>query len=110
VPFQFIPTNVRKPDFVSMPCKTVELLAERCPVRIVERVSGLHHATILSRLVVVGEKCERLLENRIRHIPVADVQCDETWGFVWCKEKRKTSDNPKHGDAYCSVGIESKGD
>jgi hypothetical protein len=90
--------------------KAIELLAEGCPIRVVERVSGLHRGTILSLPVVVGEKCERLLGNKIRHIPVVNVQCDETWGFVWCKEKRKTSDNPKQGDAYCFVGIESKGD
>jgi transposase-like protein/IS1 family transposase len=86
--------------------KAIELLAEGCSVSVVERVTGLHHRTILSLLVVVGEKCERLSENRIHNVPVSDVQCDEIWGFVGCKEKRKTSDNPKLGDAYCFVGIE----
>ncbi len=42
--------------------KAIELLAEGCSLNMVERVTELHHTTILSLLVLVGEKCERLLE------------------------------------------------
>jgi transposase-like protein/IS1 family transposase len=86
--------------------KAIELLVEGCSVSAVERVTGLHHTTILSLLVLAGEKCERLLESRIRNIPVADVQCDEIWGFVRCKEKRNVTGDPLRGDAYCFVAIE----
>src|SRR2546426_4894344 len=41
-------------------------------VSTVERVTGLHHTTILSLLVLIGEKCERLLESRISNVPVSD--------------------------------------
>jgi len=86
--------------------KAIELLVEGCSVSTVERVTDLHHGTLLSLLVLVGEKCERLLESKIRNLPVKDVQCDEMWGFVGCKEKRKKDDDPKRGDAYCFVAIE----
>ncbi len=86
--------------------KAIELLVEGCSVSTVERVTGLHHTTILSLLVLVGEKCERLLENRVRNVPVTDVQCDELWGFVGCKEKKNTVGDPMRGDAYCFVAIE----
>ena len=86
--------------------RVIELLVEGCSVSMVERVTGVHHTTILSLLVLVGERCERLLENRIRRIPVSEVQCDELWGFVGCKEKRNLTGDPERGDAYCFVAIE----
>jgi hypothetical protein len=57
-------------------------------VRSNERITGLHRVTIVRLLVIAGEHCERLLEVHIRQITVKDVQCDEMWGFVGCKEKR----------------------
>jgi len=86
--------------------KAIELLVEGCSVSTVQRITDLHHGTILSLLVLVGEKCERLLESKIRNVPVKDIQCDEMWGFVGRKEKRKKDDDPKRGDAYCFVAIE----
>jgi IS1 family transposase len=82
------------------------LLVEGMSVRSVERITGVHRDTILRLLVKAGERCERLLEDRIRQIPVSDVQCDEIWGYVGCKQKRNVSDAPELGDAYCFVAIE----
>jgi transposase-like protein/IS1 family transposase len=86
--------------------KAVELLCEGCSVGTVERITGLNRRTILSLLTLSGEKCERLLERRIQRLPVKDVQADEIWGFVGCKEKHNYTGNPEFGDAYCFVGIE----
>lgn len=86
--------------------KGIELLLEGCSISTVGRVTRLHHTTILSLLALVGEKCERLLESRIRNVSVADVQCDELWGFVGWKEKNNASGDPTRGDAYCFVAIE----
>jgi IS1 family transposase len=86
--------------------KVIELVVEGCSVSTIERVTGVHHTTILRLLAFVGEKCERILENKIRAIPVSEVQCDELWGFVGCKEKRNLTGDPERGDAYCFVAIE----
>jgi transposase-like protein/IS1 family transposase len=86
--------------------RVIELLTEGCSVRSIERLTGIHHRTILALLVLVGKKCERLMENRICNLPVRDVQADEIWGFVGCKEKRNVSGNPLRGDAYCFIAIE----
>ena len=86
--------------------KAIELLCEGCSASTAERVTGIHHATILSLLTLVGSKCERLLERRIQGLPVTDVQADEIWGFVGCKEKHNVKGDPEKGDAYCFVGIE----
>lgn len=86
--------------------RAIELLVEGCSVNAVERLTGLHHTTILSLLVLIGDKCERLLESAVKGVRVSDVQCDEMWGFVGCKEKRNVTGDPKRGDSYCFVAIE----
>ena len=69
----------------------------------------MHRDSIMRLLALVGERCERMLEDRIRNIRVADVQCDELWGFIGCKERNKAADAPAtFGDAYCFVAIERK--
>lgn len=87
----------------------VKLLVEGCSVRSTERVTGVNRNTILDLLVVVGERCEAMLESRIHNVMVKDVQCDEMWGLVGMKEKTKKAngkDDYAMGDAYTFVGIE----
>jgi transposase-like protein/IS1 family transposase len=84
----------------------LRLLVEGMSVRSIERITGIHRDTILNVLVLVGERCERLLERMVNGLPVRDVQCDEIWGFVGCKEKRNANGDPLRGDAYCFVAIE----
>jgi IS1 family transposase len=84
----------------------VRLFVEGCSVRSIERISGTHRDTILKILVIVGERCERLLENLIHGLPVRDVECDEIWGYIFCKERPNITGNPLRGDSYCFVGIE----
>jgi IS1 family transposase len=87
----------------------VRLLVEGMSIRSIERITGIHRDTILRVLQTVGEGCERMLEDKIHKVPVRDVQCDEMWGFVGCKEKSRSKDHPiSFGDAYCFVAIERK--
>jgi transposase-like protein/IS1 family transposase len=85
----------------------LQLLLEGNSVSSVERITDVHHTTILKLLVLAGEKCERLMGEKIRNVPVKDVQCDELWSFIQKKEKRrKPGDNPNFGDSYCFVAVE----
>jgi IS1 family transposase/transposase-like protein len=88
----------------------LQLLVEGVSVRGIERITGMDKKTILSLLVVAGAKCERLMERRIRRVEVTDVQADEIWGFVWCKQKTKTRKGygEGYGDAYCFVAMERR--
>jgi len=89
--------------------QVLQLLVEGVSVRSAERITGVEKKTILALLERVGERCEMLLENLIRNVPVKDVQCDELWAFVQMKEKTKTRKaltTEKLGDAYCFVAIE----
>jgi len=60
-------------------------------------------------LVKAGEKCEALLADKIRNVPVTDVQCDEIWTFVGKKERFRVygdKDYDEIGDAWVFIGIE----
>ncbi len=60
-------------------------------------------------LVKAGERCETLMEEKVRNVPATDVQCDEIWSFVGKKESRRVyGDKNFHyiGDAWTFIGIE----
>jgi IS1 family transposase len=87
----------------------LSLLTEGSSIRSTERISGVHRDTIMSLLRKAGAKCEALMNRLVRRIPVKDVQADELWCFVGCKEKtkkRKKISDPELGDAYTFVGLE----
>src|ERR1700682_6340916 len=72
-----------------------------------ERVTGIHKATILKLLVLAGEKCERIMADKIRNVVVRDVEADEVWSFIGKKEKRvHPEDDQNLGDCYTFVAIE----
>src|SRR5437764_8108974 len=87
----------------------LQLLLEGCAVASVTRVTGLHKRTILNLLVLAGERCEKLLEDRIKDIPVRDVACDELWSYVGChdrhKDRKGITDETK-GSKWCFVALE----
>jgi IS1 family transposase len=87
----------------------LRLLVEGCSIRSIERTTELHRDTILRLLVMVGEKCNRIMGKLIVNVPVSDVQCDEIWGFVKKKESHKNpweAHDNSIGEAYCFVAIE----
>src|SRR5437588_9252441 len=89
----------------------LHLLVEGNSVRSIERITGVEKKTILKLLVLAGEKCERLLDKKLRNLTVRDVQADEMWGYVGMKEKTKKeqgSADPTLGDAYTFVAIERR--
>jgi transposase-like protein/IS1 family transposase len=87
----------------------LHMLTEGSSIRTVERVTGTEKKTILRLLVQVGTGCERLLSELIQGVEVKDIEADEVWGYVRCKEgtkKRKGIADPEAGDAYCFIGLE----
>jgi transposase-like protein len=85
----------------------LKLLLEGNSVSTVERVTEVHHATILKLLVLAGEKCERIMAEKIRNVQVQDVECDELWSFIGKKQKRvRPGDDPNLGDCYVFVAVE----
>jgi len=86
----------------------LRMLLEGSSARSVERIMGVSHQAILEWMVQAGEQCQDFLSYAIYQLEVADIQIDEVWSFVHCKQKtadRKGYDGSV-GDAYCFVAIE----
>lgn len=85
----------------------LKLLLEGNSVSSVERATEVHHTTILKLLVLVGEKCELIVAEKVRNVQVRDVECGEVWSYIGKKQKRvRPEDNQLLGDCYVFVGIE----
>jgi transposase-like protein/IS1 family transposase len=85
----------------------LKMLLEGNSVSSVARLIDVHITTILKLLVKAGEKCERILGQTIRNLPVRDVECDEIWSFIGKKQKRlRPEDDQNLGDCYTFVAIE----
>ena len=86
----------------------LRLLLEGNSIRSVERITGVHRDTIMAAMIAAGEKCKRFLEKRISKVTVDDVQCDEIWSYVFCKEKAKQRKgySEECGDCYTFTAIE----
>jgi len=109
----FIDPDIKRVDGMLIPedkaLLCLQLLVEGNSVRSTERITGVHRDTILDLLVMVGEKCERTMEDRIKGLSVTDVQADEIWGFIGMKQKAKNYRGIEAngiGDAWTFVAIE----
>jgi hypothetical protein len=59
--------------------------------------------------VLAGARCERILCERIKNVPVKNVRADELWAYIRVKEKtkkKKDAHTEQLGDAYTFVAIE----
>jgi IS1 family transposase len=86
----------------------LRMILEGNSVRSTERLTGVHRDTILAVLVETGERCEPFLSRTVHGLTVNDVQADEIWGFVACKEKTRERNGygDEKGDAWCFVAID----
>jgi IS1 family transposase len=88
----------------------IKLLLEGCSVRSAERLTGLHRDAILRLLVAAGDRCEKLMAERIQNVRAVDVAADECWSFVAMKEKTKGPEqahNDSIGDCYIWIALET---
>jgi transposase-like protein/IS1 family transposase len=108
----FTPTEDRPLGAMRLPAQKavmcLRMLLEGTSIRSVERLTGVNRNTIMGLSVLIGERCKRFFEDTARRLPVEDVQADEIWGFVGCKEKTRQRKGyaETFGDAYCFVALE----
>lgn len=101
------PQDRRKLDPTKM-ILCLRMLLEGNSIRSVERLTGVHRDTVIDAMLEAGKACKRFLACVLINIPARDVQADEIWGFVGCKEKTKIRRGygEEVGDAYCFTAIE----
>jgi transposase-like protein len=75
--------------------QAISLLCEGMGIRACERLTRLNRRTVLGILETAGQKCARLLDSTIRNITATQIETDELWAFVACKEDRNKTRNPE---------------
>jgi transposase-like protein/IS1 family transposase len=83
----------------------INLLCEGTGIRACERLAQLNRRTILGILETAGRKCAKLLDARVGNVQAEQVQVDELWSFVYCKQAN-AQPFTEHGDQYTFLAID----
>jgi hypothetical protein len=82
-------------------------LVEGSSVRGTARLCDVEKRTVLSILKIAGEACGRALTERVRNVPVQDLELDEVWCFVRKKQANvRAGDGIRIGSAYTFIALE----
>jgi transposase-like protein/IS1 family transposase len=86
----------------------LRLLLEGNSIRSVERITHTHRDTILDLLETIGRRAMLYWQTKMHNLPATDVECDEIWGFIGCKEKtrQRMQYGDGCGDCYTFTAIE----
>ena len=79
----------------------VRALCEGNSLRAVARMGGMSFNTVVKLLIDLGEACEWYQDKHLVNLPCTELQMDEIWSFVGCKEKNKAEAINEHpGDVW----------
>jgi transposase-like protein/IS1 family transposase len=87
----------------------LRMLLEGSSIRSVQRLTGVDKYTIIANMIEAGENCARWMEKKLVGLHVNDVECDELWAFIGCKERHRINHNlnpEEFGDLYAFTAIE----
>jgi IS1 family transposase/transposase-like protein len=86
----------------------LRLMLEGSSMATIQRLTGVCKNTISQLLLLTGERCQRFLDAKIRNVQTADVQVDELWAFIGCKEKYRMAMklDESLGDSYTFLAID----
>lgn len=87
----------------------ISALVEGSSIRSVERMTGIHRDTIMRLMVKVGQNCERLLDNHMRHLNCKNIEVDEIWCYVGKKQRHlRPQDNIEElGNQWVFVALDA---
>jgi len=88
--------------------RIVEMLCEGTSVSATARMMKTSKRVVLDVLVIFGERCQEFTEAKIQDVFVGDVQVDELWSFVLCKNATAKREKMVGGcgDNYCFTAID----
>jgi len=66
--------------------QVLKTLVEGNSIRSTERMTGIHRDTIMRLLVRVGNKCQKIMDDRLCDFHCHRIQVDEIWTFVKKKD------------------------
>jgi IS1 family transposase len=87
----------------------LKLLVEGMSLRSIERVTGVHRDTIMRLLLLAGERCQQLMDAKMRNLSARYLQVDEIWCYVGKKRRKvRSGDSPELGDQWVYVAIDAE--
>jgi len=96
-------TDLKTAEFV------LKCLLEGMSIRATVRLTDVSKNAIQRIIQVAGIRCKEFMEKVVVDQPVKDVECDEIWNFIGCKErhiKEKGISDIGIGDCYNYYGME----
>jgi len=89
--------------------RVLQCLLEGCSIRSTERLCNVNRNTIMSLLLLAGERCQKLMDSRMQNLNCKVLQCDEIWTFVAKKQKHvRMSDPTEFGDAWIFIALDAE--
>ena len=82
--------------------QVAEHLAEGTGLRATGRLCGVSDHTVLRLAQRAGAHAAAFHDDRVRHVPVNQVQADEAWAFVGKKTSTVTPASPRTGSGAAS--------
>lgn len=55
----------------------LKMMLEGCSQRTINRLTGLNLHTLCGLLLLIGERCQKFLAERIKNVQTSDIQVDE---------------------------------
>ena len=87
----------------------LHMLVEGASLRSITRLTGTHRTTVMKLMVRAGEKLRKFLNQRMRHLHLKHLQCDEIWTFCRKKQGKLTPEekgNDGIGDQYLFIALD----
>lgn len=85
----------------------LQALCEGMSVRATSRITGAATNTILDLIAKAGEACAAYQDENLRNLPCDNVQMDELFAFIGCREKNKREGSQHYGDIWTWIAIDS---
>ena len=85
----------------------LQMLCEGMSVRATSRITGAATNTILDLIAKAGEACAAYQDDNLRNLPCSNVQMDELFAFIGCREKNKREGSQHHGEIWTWIAIDS---
>src|SRR5438045_631992 len=87
----------------------VAALVEGNSINAIVRMTGISKVTILKLLKEIGCACAEYHYKHVRNVSTRRIQCDETWSFVYAKQKNVTEEQMAKGagDVWTWVAIDA---
>ena len=88
----------------------VACICEGSSIRATVRLTGISKNTITRLLLELGDICVDYQDCTLRNLKCRRIQCDETWSFIYAKEKNVPADKKGHvgfGDVWTWTAIDA---